>query len=503
MARGDARTDVELVEDDDDATTAPGGATPQPPAARASGADDEHSPATRRRALVIGAALLAVLTVVAVVGQSVVASRERTRTAALADVPGLVDAVDGPVRVLRSGPDDGLLRSTDRTPAGLLVGSRGEADGAESVVAVDPADGTVVWRTELLAAGPTVYVPPGGQSVPTSGQCRPSGQDGALLVCLADDGVALLGRGTLTQVAPARTRLVVLDARDGAVVSDLTDAVGEPLVARSVAVVDDLVVLVGAGGPSAYVRAVRADGTVAWQDEFPSTTTTAYGSQVRLDALPGGVAVATRSTLRLLDATGAVQQEVPLRSDDRVRGTAGDAVVVEAPGEGTVVVRARGVVRVPGRWVQLDVDDGTAPGLLLTADDTGVRAWSPDGTRRWASDVRVAGSRALVLDGRVVLGSGTAVVALDAATGDRSWRTGDVQPRPGLATDGRYVFVLGEGGDAPTRVVALDAAAGGAAWRVDLPQPVDRLVAVLGVLTAFSFDDLDAGDGLRRVTVLG
>lgn len=496
MVARDARTDVELVEDDgDDVRGAPAGphAPPGPPGAHR----------TRRRVLVAGGAVLAVLVVVGIVGQTVVSSRERARVATIAGLPGVVGVVDGPVRVLRSGPDDGVRRATLRTPAGLLVSSSEDEDGAASVRALDPTTGTVAWQADLIERGRALHVPPGGEVVPSRGSCESLGPQGGTLVCLADNGVSLVGRGTLTQVAPDVTRLLVLDARDGSVVADLSEAV-DGWVSASLAVLGDLVVVAGAQGDGVHVRALAVDGTVAWGATFPSTTTTAFGAQVELDATADRLVVVTPDAVRLLDAVGGTSREVAMRSDDYVRGVAGDAVVVQTLSGGTLVVRPGGVVRVAGDWVELAVDDGSAPGLLLTMDGSTLRAWDEAGDARWQADVTVPEFQALLLEGRVIAGSGTDVVAVDATTGDELWRAGSLLPGSGITTDGRSVLVLAPrpGRSAPEGVVALDARDGDVLWRTTLPESVDSLRSVHGVLVAFTFDEQRDG-GWPVVTVLG
>lgn len=504
MGRGGARTDVELVEDDEgDAGGAPPtGSTPG--TTPGGGGVPERSHRARRRVLVVGAALLVLVTAGAAVGQSVVTARDRERIAAVAGLPGVVDAVDGPVTVLRTAADESLRRATTRTPDGLLVSSHEGDDGRATVRAVDPTDGTVVWRAVMIEDRATLAVPPGGEVVRSAGACAPVGAARDRLVCLADDAVALVGRGTLTQRRPTATSLRVLDARTGAVVADLSAAVGDALVSRSLAVLDDLVVVAGVDGSTARVRALTVEGAVAWEATFPTTTTTAFGSHVELRTTTAEVAVVTPDALRLLDATGRTRREVALRSDEHVRGTSGAAVLVEVAGVGTRVVRADAEHRLTGGWVEPVVDDGSAPGMVLTSDDAGLRAWDDTGTELWAWQGRVTTVDGLVLDGRVHVGSGAALVALDAATGEPRWRAADLLPESGLTTDGRHVFALAPrpDGDRPRDVVALDPGDGRVAWRVTLPTDVDGLRSLHGVLVAYSLDPQP--DGARPVyTVLG
>ncbi|MBO3095154.1 outer membrane protein assembly factor BamB family protein [Cellulomonas dongxiuzhuiae] len=496
MARGDARRDVELVEDDEDATA---GAPPGDGTRTGTTAGDEPSGAshrTRRRLLVAGAALLALLVVGAVVAQSVVTSRERARMAAVAGLPGVVDPADGPMRLLRTSTDGELLMASARTPDGLLVASRETTDGAASVVAFDPADGAVAWEVELIGPGSALDVLPDGEVVRSHGACETYGTERDLLVCLADNGADVVGRGTLAQLLPTETRLVVLDARDGSVVTDLSAAAGEPLASRAMVVLADLVVLAGTGGSTAQVRAVAADGSVTWQTSFPTTTTTADGSRVDLRATSDAVALLTPDALRLIDASGETRQQVALASDTRMATASGYAVAVTA--QDTVVVRPDGIRRVAGTWVRLTVDDGSAPGLVLTSDERGLHAWDVDGRALWTSVPKPTGYEALLLDGRVLIGNGTALDALDAGTGEPLWHADGLLPDSGTTTDGRYVLVLAPrpGGSAPDVLVALDATDGQRSWAADLSEPVSAILPVHGVLVAYSYDVSPDGGGL-------
>lgn len=504
---------MELVEDDEDDVAV---GTPPHHGAGAAPRDDvphddvphdddphAHDPQRdtgRRRRVVVLVALVAVLAVVAVVGQAVVSSRERERVAALAGLPGILEAIDGPVEVVRSGSDDVLLASTARTPDGWSVVQHEDEAGRTTARAVDPLDGTVRWETELVAAGTALAVLPGGEAVRSRGACLPA--DGDLLVCQADNATALVGRGTVTQLRPTVTRLVVLDARDGTQVADLSGIASDAWLSTSAGVVDDLVVVAGTDGATTVVRATTVAGDVVWEEAFPATTTTSYGAQVTVMPTTDGVAVASPTALRLLDTSGRTVGDVALTADRYVRTTAGDAVVVGSTGpDGTLVVDPHGSRVLRGSWVASVADDGSAPGLVLTSDGDGVHAWSTDGTERWTADLHDGGSGAIVLAGRVVLGHGTAVVALDATTGAEVWRTPDLLPDSGIATDGRYVLTLDAtpGGSARQDLVALDARDGGPSWRVTLPHAVEALLVRAGTLLTVARDDEGAG---LAVTVL-
>lgn len=500
MARGDARRDVELVEDDGSAPGAP----PQDGNRRPTASPDEPGRRrTRRPVLVAAAALVAVLVAAGAVAQAVVTSRERERIAAVAGRPGVVGLLDGPVRVLDERRDATLLYDSARTSTGLWVRVDEEEDGEEVARATDPLTGATAWEAPLVPGGGLTEVP-GGEVLTSRGTCRTLGVDATRVVCLADDGVSLVGRGTLTQQAPTTTRVVVLDAADGSLVTDLSGAAGDPLVSGTLEVLDDLVVLAGTTGGEARVRALTADGTLAWDASFPVTTTTAFGATVELHVTADAVGVVTTDALRLLDATGTVRREVPLTAGEAVLGAAGDAVVVGSTDGSSLLARPGSAERVPGLFLQPTVDAAVAPGLVLTADGSTLHAWRPDGTAVWSVEQRVTDGGAALLPDRVLVGYGTQVVARDAATGDELWSTPGLLPQAGLVTDGRQLLVLAPLADdsRPQVVAALDLADGDVAWRVTLPAVVTGIRAFHGVLVAYTFG-ASVPDAGVMTTVLG
>lgn len=136
------------------------------------------------------------------------------------------------------------------------------------------------------------------------------------------------------------------------------------------------------------------------------------------------------------------------------------------------------------RWRRLtDADLTTSP--TVTADGvfvgggyetTTVAGFDHDGTERWRRHLGEYASTPAVADGVVYYGAGgPRVVAYDAASGDRQWRTstdGETTVAPTLVDD---LVVVGTG---TGTLSALDAADGTVRWNVDLPGPVRRSAAV-------------------------
>ena len=512
MARRGSLREVELVEDDEpDAPRTPDDPHATTPDARA-------ARRRRRRWVVAGAALAAVALVVAVVGQRVVDAGVRARIAAVADQQGAVRPLAGPPSVLWEAGEQDLYGMLDaRTADGDLVGVRHSADGPVAVAALDRATGAELWRTELVD-GTTRGASPGvdGQVHPWSGRCVAYPAREHAVVCLAHDGWSVYDDEGGTEVPPSQVRVVLLDTRDGSVVRDLGDALGvvSTRVPSTVTVVGDLVVASDLPGDGqAHVRAATVDGAPAWDVAFPvgDEREGAFVTPLR-DAGTTTVAVVTGDEVRLLDATGAEVGTFDI--GDRYVTTLGTdqlALVeqyerdvgglVRDGDTGLTVVRADGTtVQVRGDLAYASVDDGSVPGLVLTHERGRLTAWDDDGTELWTSEELVDGRDVMVLDGRVHVESGVRLLALDARTGAELWRSEAGSDL--TATDGRHLLVVsvgarrGEG----RQLVAVDPADGSEAWRTPLPDGVDEVMPVLGLLVAIEHTDDGVG---QEYTVLG
>jgi outer membrane protein assembly factor BamB len=113
--------------------------------------------------------------------------------------------------------------------------------------------------------------------------------------------------------------------------------------------------------------------------------------------------------------------------------------------------------------------------VYIGADDGRFYAFNgATGVIVWATALQTAGvdsSAALGADGTIYVGAGSAMVALDAATGIQKWRFdtgGDVESSPALAPDGTLYF-----GADDARVYALDASNGALKWYFTFPDDSD------------------------------
>lgn len=473
MAR-DARADVELV--DDDAGTPPDVPTP--------GTDDHRS---RRRALVIGAAVVAVLVAAGIAGQAVVNQRERDRLAALEGVPGLLDPVDGPLRPVELPPLDGTAWVSARAATGVLVGAVLDDQGRAYAAGVRPDDPAHGWETTLFTIDRTAEDE--GEAASFGGMygCETVAPERTQVMCFAE---AVAAGSTDPQAPPGPTlgrRLVLLAPADGTVVADLTDDL--PAWTRMQAtVLDDVLVVAGSDDDGGHVRALTTEGETLWDLALPEVRP---GSWVGLEAGDGTTAVVTDERALLVDASGSVLQEVRVSQTTHARATHGDEFVLPLFETSEVLLLGPGGSRtLPGAAVPLVVDDGSVPGLTLTVDRQGLHAWDADSTELWTSG-RAPEQAAILLDGRLTIGSGTGVVTLDATTGEELWRADGLLPDSGLATDGRVVLVMAPEAETGARrhVVALDLRDGDEAWRTTLPTSVDHVTANLGVLMTLSWSE--------------
>ena len=503
MARRGHLHEVELVEEwpEPDGATS-GGATVDGVPTGDEGPSAERGRRGRRLALLVGAGLVAALVVGGAVGQVAVDRRERATIAAVAAQPYGVDLLTRPPEpawqvTTRHRVQLGDLRTAD----GLLVGVPSVARGPVAVTAVDAATGTEVWRVELLD-GSTRPGPGADTSAwADSGRCAPAGSRDGLVTCWVGDGVEVLTDEGSTALPPSVTRVVTLDARDGSVVTDVTGALGEQVVAPSFAAVADIVVVVAPTEGGADVVAVGPDGSERWRTTVAAPDD-ADERWFHLKAVGELVAVGSPSGLHLLDVQGrTVRSWEPGHGARHVVADVigGQVHVVTSGDEGragtgdedvrTTVVRPEAHVEVVG-YPLLVLDDGSVPGLLLTRVADRVTAWDAAGEELWSRDGRVTWNAFLVAGRLHLVGEGP-LVTVDARTGEGLWESRAVAGTPVL--DGRHVLGLARFPSAGGRpeLVALDPADGTEMWRSPLPDGTDDVTASGHMLVAVDLTDRD------------
>ncbi|WP_298460620.1 PQQ-binding-like beta-propeller repeat protein [uncultured Cellulomonas sp.] len=439
---------------------------------------------TRSRRRLAGlAAVLAVVVAVLGFADVVAERRERAALAAVADVPGLVRPLPEPLAELWRLP----RRSGITGVPGRVVTVRDDA-----LVGLDASTGEQRW------------------SLPT-----PDGYAGCDTVPAADGPGTLLCVGVGDGGPPGAGGLVLrpVDATDGAV----GDRMPGPTNLVAGAAVEQDVVLVGVlDGRLTVARHALPDGTERWR--APMGDLGLSRGLGLLDVHGDSAVVAVE---------GATSVVLDARDGREVGRWVGDTT-----GAGAAVTRVR-VVSHPGtgfgvwpspasgRWyrpdgtpgaaldgepVDVDVDDGSAPGVVLLRSSDGDRLRGVDvatGRVRWE---RAEPSQVLMrMGGRVVVvGDDGAIAAWDLQTGEPHWSTplGDAG-EPLLTdpfTDGVRIAVPVRSGDDALQLATIRLADGRRLWTSPLP-PGSHTVAVLGdrIVVVGPLD----GDRIESVAVLG
>jgi outer membrane protein assembly factor BamB len=371
---------------------------------------------------------------------------------------------------------------------GLLVAQ----DGTE-VLAVAAETGEVVWRHDLgeqLVCGSYVgWGRPDLLRTQREVTCLAGSPERTVTVIAADGEVA--GQRVLDVAAPADTYEL--------------QRVGTITVDGSVAVADVVDLELTSADPEtalAELEALRADGT--WRDPVLRVEDALTG-EVRGEA---EIVLSTAQDLAECLNYGGTEagapwlspsvyadpwsggttlwlcgKEVWVASDGTSSGGAVDnQMVVDGrrvtmSEEGSRVVAPDGSeFSVPGYVLEIVVDDDEG-GPLVAATADGTSAFGPDGAELWTVD----GEQAVVVLLRVggvfvAQTAGGEVVALDAGTGERLWRSdelfGSVNTftEAGALTDGRTGVLVVRAEAGPTRLVAFDLRDGSVRWEDELEQ---------------------------------
>lgn len=487
MARGGGMQQVELLDgaaDDEPAEAAP-------------------APRPRWRWWVGGAAAVAVLALAGT--QWVVDAREDAAVARLAAVPGVVPPLGDSLRVVRSvsqAEGEALWGSIDTGPAtaSLVVAP----DGSQAFTAIDKASGETAWSTPLLGPDAERAEPASSTWGGTCVAGAPTGEVSTFAACLVTDGFLRIDdEGQQHLEAATTTQVTVIGTGDGHVL------VAWPVEADSQIAMLAGLLLVG-HRDSDQIQVVAHDpltGDERWRYReplvedptadadamtehfwtfFAAGDVLAFGNGGALELLsPAGDKI--RGDLRAGDGNGGFGTD-PVTGGlvMTVYGSSGDpetTTLLAADGD-----PARDRV-LDGRLLVTPVDDGSLPGLVLTALGQ-LHAWDREtGRERWTADVE-PGYSALVVRGRVYLSTATSLVALDGRTGKLVWETPASLGLGGfLATDGRQVLVpstsssgIADGG----RLVAYDFATGQEVRRIPYPTGVTDVQMYHGLLLGWS-----------------
>lgn len=439
----------------------------------------------RRRSFWIVAAVLVVAAAVGVTSAVMTAEdqrRERDRRDALADVPGLLPPLDGPLTEAWTVPD-ARLAAVGRDVVVL------DAPRGVRLTGVDLRTGGQAWTRRVaddevcttLGAESTLVRPGTGSGPDELLACHRffATVEGSRVAVGDPASVAVLDVATGTQVATVPTPADVLGAvlaGDDVVVASLDEA-GAVVVARWAL----------PGSPDGSARQI-------WSRRLPEPLERMDrgGWVFRVEADLVRVGTVGSAPLDLVTGEprpGAARDGVlytmqaPLPGGARVEWDVDGAARVTGesrlvPAEGGDVVELDGVP-----W-RADVSDDSVPGVLLlrrgsslfdtlydTASGTGgvVAVDTASGVDLWSGG-RMAGMVALVqLDGILVTAGAGKVVAVDVRDGDVVWQdtAGGVGTRPNGLTDGAVV-VLSQGAGAEVALVARDLRTGVERWQVPL-----------------------------------
>lgn len=417
---------------------------------------------------------------VALVGaQLAIGAHERRQDARAAAIPGTVARADSTLAPVWRMDDrerrfvTSAVRLED-TAVGVVTAS----DGSRSVQALDVSTGDHLWSYPLN--GPDAQRAEGGDDVVQPGSCtQVAGARTPRVACYVTDGVSVQTGGELVLQLRAATagRVVVLDAQGTRLVDRRA-----PL-ASAFAATGSLLVL-GSSARNQH-RAVDGQDLVTGAPRWTWQTATASGDVVglgqhltfQLFPLGSGVGVALPGgEVAVLAADGSVAHPMvdgvwswSTDGSTAVLGIGGTATRLVHPGSPDVVLR--------GTPVRTAVDDGSLPGLVLTAQGAVLRASDAGtGAARWQASIAPQ-SLAVVLRGRVaILGSG-ALVVLDGRSGVTVAAT---PPATGATltapvSDGHHVLVAQLGALDGAATLTAYGAGGERAWSTRLPAGTSAL----------------------------
>lgn len=470
-------------------------------------------PAHRWLLLGLGGVAVVVLAVVWVTADAAQQREEAGRRAALADVPGVLDSLDEPLRVLWSSQESMYpIAYSDQV---VVVAS---TDDDVSVLALDATSGEVLWRREGVRDESCEAL--------VAGSAWDAVRATEVICWVSTDIVQAEGPLGLPP-----SDVVVLDVATGAEVG----AYEVPGTLIAVEALDGSALIASADAAGAVgVERWDPGGGVLW-----SVTEPGLLAQIQDEGLVftvagthfwcGGLDAEARSL-----ATGEPVGGVGARPEPFYSGTAQLAdggwaswALRDGPGGSldriwTRVTDGDGTLRfeVGGRpWVDYRrsvasragsvVSDGLPAGLLLMRLDAGIgdsghvaALDARTGAVRWEGQ-RLAEVYPCVQVGGVLVAAGTGrVYAFDLATGRELWRGAAAEQAGGVSlTDGERLVLPTEVGDGPA-LTSFDIDTGATGWTVVLPEEPVSLRALGGRLVLMVTAGTEASDGYT-VSVLG
>ena len=430
----------------------------------------------RRHAVLWSVVVLVVVALVAVLVAVDAARRDRAYQQAVT-VPGLLTPVDGPVHVrwrAPAKPGPGTVLVADDTVVVVTQDSQGR-----HLTGYEAGSGAQRWTARVTPAQA------GAQDVPV--QC-PSWREGrvdSLVVCVTGliepvyvdgeevtAGLRILAFDAVTgQELGAWTRLGTLTGF-GRVGGDVVVAVTEP------------------DGQTAVERRDGRTGDVRWSYRSHERLASALAIERTTMELTDRVAVvrgAQIAVLRLADGSvlhdegrGRALALLPYRDGYAAWTPAGSGRLYDGAGDEGPAIPA-----VPSR---LDIDDDSAPDVVVVSTGLAIRALeAATGEELWSLGLR-ATPRAVV--GTTLLASdGGRYAAYDVRTGAPLWSDASDAPDWPPLTDGSLVLTAAQD-DGVTTLTARGLRDGAQRWQVDLPRQVTQLAAVGGLLVGRTADGI-------------
>ncbi|GIG23738.1 hypothetical protein Cch01nite_44620 [Cellulomonas chitinilytica] len=454
-------------------------------------------------------------------GQWFVDARERAVVAALARVDGVVPPLGDTVEtspLSTQEVEEYQLADLDLPAATVTAG----ADGSRSVVSSHVgADGQPLWSVPVLA--PASAGASSGDAGPSDvSRCVTGAGKDATAVCVVSDAVLTVSDSVPLLRPATTTKVVVVGTDDGQVLS--TWATGPAVAVASL----PGVVLTGYADESSRVVTVVAHDETTGAERWRYTMPLSEGSAAaawgigRAVYTVGDLAVVTdEMAMTVLDADGRVVRDDLGRGDGvAAYGYVLDGALVVSTmtrsGEATTTVLAPDgdprSDRVYTGDLMTPVDDGSVPGLVLTitsgslplaqqmGDEStrpgrgpGLRAYdSATGEELWYArlSTNAGPTGAIVLRGRVyVTSTAAAVVALDARTGRRVWKSADTGTDLGMFTDGRWVYSVVHRplSSDDAWLVGWDLRSGAERWSARLPDGLEAVTVEGHTLLAIDF----------------
>lgn len=488
-----AMRNVELVEDD---PTGAGTPTPAEPRTR------------RRRHVPRWIWFVTAGAVVAAAGTQLgLDAHERAQVDRYAHTPGFVEHLRPPLRTAWSAPgDDQTLWFPLVTVAAVQISGVVDNSNATEVAATNLRDGGRMWRTQISDA-PTKPTDAGhtdNVTVPPCVLVQPAhdGEPVSHLMCLTTGDRTYFTNdtngGQLHRTFGTSADLNLIDLASGQVTSTAHTGPAEALDAIGSKVVLAHTLRDG----TADVRLLdTTTGATSWRFRTPSSPPDATDTSVNRSSVwrvaDEVIVIDGNGQLNRLALANGTPVAPPQRTDRAQVANARDRAWLSGiPDQGndltktgTLVLGVGRDVTVPGQPLRATADDGTAPGLLFSANAAGFDAYDETTRKpRWHATASID-SDVVVLDHTIYgLDNDGTIWAVDARDGRTKWSTKaaaqGIGPTP-LMTDGYHVFTVASDPHAQQEhLVALDKHTGAIAWRATLPPDTAWLTVVDHLLVA-------------------